>query len=102
RARAARLGVSQASATEALAVAVSGFDATYVHDGASKYPRPVRLRLPPAQRAGTDSLLALNVRGGEGQLVPLSELVTVRRGTWDGAIHHKDLLPVVYVTGDEA
>ena len=102
RARAARLGVSQASVAEALAVAVSGFDATYVHDGASKYPRPVRLRLPAAQQAGIDRLMDLRVRGGEGQLVPLSELVTVHRDTWDGAIHHKDLLPVVYVTGDEA
>ena len=102
RARAARLGVPQASVVEALAVTVSGLDATYVHDGASKYPRPVRLRLPVAQQAGIDRLMDLRVRGGEGQLVPLSELVTVHRDTWDGAIHHKDLLPVVYVTGDEA
>ena len=42
------------------------------------------------------------MRGADGQLVPLSELVTVQRAPWDGAIHHKDLLPVVYVTGDEA
>src|SRR5690606_17970826 len=42
------------------------------------------------------------VRGGEGQLVPLSALLDVREAHWDGAIHHKDLLPAVYVTGDEA
>ncbi len=102
RARAARLGVPQSAIADALAAAVSGLDATYVHDGASKYPRPVRLRLPVAEQADIQRLLALRVRGGEGQLVPLSELVTVERRAWDGAIHHKDLLPVVYVTGDEA
>ncbi|QOD90646.1 efflux RND transporter permease subunit [Lysobacter sp. CW239] len=102
RARAARLGVPQSAIAEALQAAVSGIDATYVHDGASKYPRPVRLRLPASEQAGMDRLLALQVRGGQGQLVPLSELVSVERGHWDGAIHHKDLLPVVYVTGDEA
>ncbi|MGV8940500.1 MAG: efflux RND transporter permease subunit [Lysobacter sp.] len=102
RTRAARLGVAQSTITEALQAAVSGIDATYVHDGASKYPRPVRLRLPASEQAGMERLLALQVRGGQGQLVPLSELVTVQRGTWDGAIHHKDLLPVVYVTADEA
>ena len=102
RARAARLGVPQSAIADALAAAVSGLDATYVHDGTSKYPRPVRLRLPASEQADIDRLLALRVRGGEGQLVPLSELVSVQRGTWDGAIHHKDLLPVVYVTGDEA
>ena len=102
RARAARLGVSQSAIADALAAAVSGLDATYVHDGTSKYPRPVRLRLPASDQSGIDRVLALQVRGGQGQLVPLSELVTVQRAPWDGAIYHKDLLPVVYVTGDEA
>ncbi|MFC7301782.1 efflux RND transporter permease subunit [Cognatiluteimonas weifangensis] len=102
RVRAARLGVPQAAVADALAAAVSGLDATYLHDGTSKYPRPVRLRLPAGDQATMQRLLALKVRGGQGQLVPLSELVDVRKAPWDGAIHHKDLLPVVYVTGDEA
>src|SRR5690606_2899477 len=102
RERAARLGVPQAAIADALAAAVSGLDATYVHDGASKYPRPVRLRLPAGDQAALHRLLALQVRGGDGQLVPLSALVQVRQAPWDAAIHHKDLLPVVYVTGDEA
>ncbi|MGV8931446.1 MAG: efflux RND transporter permease subunit [Luteimonas sp.] len=102
RARAARLGVPQSAIADALAAAVSGLDATYVHDGTSKYPRPVRLRLPVTEQADIARVLDVRVRGGQGQLVPLSQLVTVQRAPWDGAIHHKDLLPVVYVTGDEA
>ncbi len=102
RARATRLGVPQSTIADAVSAAVSGLDATYVHDGASKYARPVRLRLPAAEQGSLRRLLALKVRGGEGRLVPLSELVAVRNASWDGAIHHKDLLPVVYVTGDEA
>ena len=102
RARAARLGVAQSAIADALAAAVSGLDATYVHDGASKYPRPIRLRLPASDQSQMGRLLALHVRGGQNQLVPLSELVTVQRAAWDGAIQHKDMLPVVYVTGDEA
>jgi multidrug efflux pump subunit AcrB len=34
--------------------------------------------------------------------VPLAELVTVEPATLAQSIHHKDLLPVVYVTGDVA
>ncbi|KAF1710728.1 efflux RND transporter permease subunit [Pseudoxanthomonas sacheonensis] len=102
RVRAARLGVPQSAVADTLAAAVSGVDAAYVHDGASKYPRPVRLRLPVSEQTGIERLLALRVRGGSGQWVQLSELVSVRSAPWDGAIHHKDLLPVVYVTGDEA
>ncbi|MGE4367614.1 efflux RND transporter permease subunit [Thermomonas sp.] len=102
RERAARLGVPQSAIADAIAMAVSGLDATYVHDGASKYPRPVRLRLPAQDQAALSSLLALKVRGAQGQLVPLSELVRVVKTRWDGAIYHKDGLPVVYVTADEA
>ncbi|WP_256645613.1 efflux RND transporter permease subunit [Thermomonas paludicola] len=102
RERAARLGVPQSAIADAIAMGVSGLDATYVHDGASKYPRPVRLRLPAQDQASLTSLLALKVRGAQGQLVPLSELVRVEKATWDGAIQHKDGLPVVYVTADEA
>ena len=102
RDRATRLGVPQSAITEVLAAAVSGLDVTYVHDGTSKYPRPVRLRLPASDHASIERLLALRVRGGQGQLLPLAELVTVQRSPWDGAILHKDLLPVVYVTADEA
>ncbi|MGV8923721.1 MAG: efflux RND transporter permease subunit, partial [Thermomonas sp.] len=102
RVRAARLGVAQASVADAIAMAVSGSDATFIHDGASKYPRPVRVRLPAQDQASLDALLSVKVRGGQGQLVPLSELVRVERGTWDGMIQHKDGLPVVYAMADEA
>lgn len=102
RVRAARLGVPQSAIAETIAAGLSGLDATHVVDGGSKYPRPIRLRLPVADQASLDGLLALRVRGGSGQLVPLSELVQVRSTGWDGAIYHKDLLPVVYVMGDES
>jgi multidrug efflux pump subunit AcrB len=73
-----------------------------VQDGGSRYPKPVRLRTPIADQSGLDRLLALSVKGGQGQTVALSEVVKVERTQWDGAIHHKDLLPVVYVMCDEA
>jgi multidrug efflux pump subunit AcrB len=102
RARAAHLGIGQASIAQTLQLALSGFDATYLRDGASKYAVPLRLRLPVGDQASMDALLALRVRAGDGGLVPVSELVQVQRVGWEGAILHKDLLPVVYVTGDEA
>ncbi len=102
RDRAARLGVTQAQIAQTLAMAVSGFDATYLRDGASKYPLPVRLRLPAGDQASLDQLLALRVRAGDGRLVPLSEVVRVERDVWEPAIHHKDMLPVVHVSADEA
>ncbi len=102
RVRAARLGISQQAIADALALGVGGRDVTFLRDGASKYPVPVRLRLPAGDQASLEQLLTLRVRGGDGRLVPVSEVVTVERLPWEPVIYHKDLLPVVYVTGDEA
>jgi multidrug efflux pump subunit AcrB len=102
RVRAARLGVSQAAIVETLGAAIAGTDVAFIQDGHSRYPHPVRLRVAAAEQASLPALLALRVRATNGRLVPLADLVSVERSSWDGAIHHKDLLPVVYVTGDEA
>ncbi len=102
RERAARLGISQAQIAQALSAGVSGVDATFLRDGASKYPVPVRLRLPAGEQARLEALLALRIRSADGRLLPLSEVVRVERTGWESAIFHKDLLPVVYVMADEA
>src|SRR5690606_2288477 len=100
RVRAARLGVSQADIADTIAAGLSGLDASHLIDGSSKSPRPSRLRRPVADQATLDGVLALRVRGGDGQLVPLSELVQPRTRAWDGASHHKDLLPPGYLMAD--
>lgn len=102
RARAARLGLDQASIAQVLRTALSGDDATYLMDGHTRYAVPVRLRLPTGDQAAIDQLLAISVRASNGSLVPLSEVVEVREASWEKAIYHKDLLPYATVTGDDA
>ena len=102
RAKAALLGVSQAPAMESLATALAGADATYVHSGRERDPIAVRLELGSADKRGLQQALALPVRATTGALVPLSEVVTISEMPWDATIYHKDLLPVVFVTGDMA
>jgi multidrug efflux pump subunit AcrB len=102
RNKAALLGVSQSSVVQALQAALSGEDVAYVRDGYQKYPLPVRLELPVADKSELDSLLMLRVAGHGGTLVPLAEVVTVHESEWEQTIYHKDLLPVVFVTGDMA
>jgi multidrug efflux pump subunit AcrB len=100
RARAARLGVDQAEVAQALAAALGGLDATYVHVGAETYPIPVRLELDVPDKADLASVLSLRVRSRSGALVPLSEVTTIEHRAWDEAIYHKDLLPLAWVTAD--
>ncbi|MFT3663828.1 efflux RND transporter permease subunit [Piscinibacter sp.] len=100
RQRAETLGIPVAVIAQTVHAALSGADASYLHDGHSKYPVPVRLQLPAEQQFGLDALLALPLRAAGGPLVPLSELVRVERGVIDKPLHTKDLQPVVYVLGD--
>jgi multidrug efflux pump subunit AcrB len=102
RARAARLGLDQASIAQVLRTALSGDDATYLMDGHAKYAVPIRLRLDAGDQAAMSQLLALRVRAQGGALVPLSEVVSVQPANWEKAIYHKDLLPYATVTGDDA
>ena len=102
RQKAALLGVTQAQIAQTLSTGLVGSDVTFVHAGRERYPIPVRLELSSADRSSVSRLLALEIRSADGAHVPISELVHVRSAAWNGAIYHKDLLPVAYVTGDMA
>ncbi|WP_227506095.1 efflux RND transporter permease subunit [Marinobacter psychrophilus] len=102
RDRAARLGVSQQQVVTALQTALGGSGVSYLHDDHAKYPVPIRVILSDANKARPAALLSLNLRSRDGGLVPLASIVDIREADWQGAIYHKDLLPVTYVTADMA
>jgi multidrug efflux pump subunit AcrB len=102
QAKAALLGVSARDVVETMRMGLLGDDVTPIHDGHSKYEVPVRIELPPERQGHLDELLKLALRTTSGALVPLSEVVKVVKNERDRPIYHKDLLPVVYVVGDEA
>ena len=102
RSRAAHLGISQSEVTAAVTTALGGEDVTYLHTGHAKYPIPVRLELPVAGKGSLDDILGIKLRSRSGRLVPIGEVADIHRVNWDASIYHKDLLPVVYVTGDMA
>src|SRR5690606_4056547 len=85
-----------------LRAALAGHDAIWLMDGRSRTAVPIRLRLPAADQAGLDHLLALRVRGTGGALVPLSEIVRVQDGARQHAVFRKDLLPYAWVSADDA
>ena len=100
QAKAALMGVSQADIVAVVRLGLAGEDVTPVHGGDNKYEIPVRIQLPANSQSSVETLLKLKVRSRDGRLVPVSELVEVRPTTRDQVLYRKDLLPVVYVTGD--
>jgi multidrug efflux pump subunit AcrB len=102
QAKAALAGVALRDVVETMRMGLAGADVTPLHDGVSKYEVPVRVTLPAERRGELAEFLKLTLRAPSGALVPLSELVTAVENQRDRPIHHKDLLPVVYVVGDHA
>ncbi len=102
RQKAARLGVSQMEIARALYTALHGEDVSYLHSHTAKYPTPVRLELPDADKMDPQQVLLLRVRSQSGALVPIKDLVRIEEIRQEQTIYHKDLLPVVYVMGDGA
>ena len=102
RGKAALLGVSQDTIAAAIDTVLRGEDVVFLHGKGIKYAVPIRVEFPVALKNKMDSVLALRVRSQSGDLVPMSELVSVKETTREYSIQHKDLLPVVYVMGDMA
>ena len=101
RERAAQAGVSQESIIQTLKTGLSGMHVGILHDEHSR-PTAIVLGLPPDYQGSPDALLRLPVRAADGAMTPIGELVREIHTTREQPIHHKDLLPVQYVTADMA
>ena len=100
--KAALNGVSAAQVAATLRIAIDGMNVGLAHQPQEKEDVPIVLRLPRAERSSVNDLTEVKVIGLRGNLVSLGELVRVEEQAADQSIYHKNLMPVVYVTGDVA
>jgi multidrug efflux pump subunit AcrB len=102
RAKAAMNGVSPEQVAATLRLAVEGEAVGLLHQPKAKEDVSIVLRLPVEDRSRIEALAQLRLAGRHGNQVPLGELVRVEEETGEKSIYHKNLMPVVYVTGDVA
>ncbi len=111
--KAALHGISAATISQTLKIAVDGENVDLLHQPAEKEDVNIRLELPRSAKTTPEELLALRVRSGDANvlpepgasdspLVPLRELVKVEHVTVEKSLYHKNLMPVIYVIGDVA
>ncbi|MFO1485663.1 MAG: efflux RND transporter permease subunit [Verrucomicrobiaceae bacterium] len=111
--KAALHGISAATISQTLKIAVDGETVDLLHQPAEKEDVNIRLELPRSAKTTPEELLALRVRSGDANalpepgasgspLVPLRELVKVEQVTVEKSRYHKNLMPVTYVIGDVA
>jgi multidrug efflux pump subunit AcrB len=95
-------GISSEQISNTLHIAVAGMGGGLLHQPTEKEDVLLFLRLPRDERSSVESLKQIKVAGQKGNLVSLGELVHVEKMLVDKSIYHKNLMPVVYVTGDVA
>lgn len=98
-------GVDPDRARKVIAASIGGETAGLLHDVNSREDVPIIVRLPLARRASVSELAAIPVRGNAqsgGKAVALGQVASVEQAMAPPAIYHKNMLPVVYVTGDMA
>jgi multidrug efflux pump subunit AcrB len=100
--KAAQLGVSVATVSQAIQMAVQGVHAGYLRDEHSRSLTPVVLKLQPGVIADWQQLALLPIPTQQGSTVALSEVTTRIKTERENTIYRKDLRPVVFVTADLA
>ena len=95
-------GVTAEQVSNTLRMAVQGMGGGLLHQPTEKEDVIIFLRLPRDERSSVEDLKRIKVSGQKGNLVPLGELVRVEMVPSDKSIYHKNLMPIVYVTGDVA
>ena len=101
--KAALHGIHAEAVARTLRIALGGETVGRLHLPREQEAVDIVVDVPRTERTGISDLLALRLPDSTGQaLVPLGELVRVETTVEDRSIHHKNLLPVIYVTGDVA
>ncbi len=100
--KAALTGVSPGQIDATLRLALSGLNAGLLHQPRSAEDIDIVVQLPRAQRSSIAQLEGIRVMSSRGSLVPLGTLVRIEQTIAPKSIYHKNLMPVVYITGDIA
>ncbi|HEY6842643.1 MAG TPA: efflux RND transporter permease subunit, partial [Thermoanaerobaculia bacterium] len=99
--KAALSGIAPQQIDATLRLALSGMPAGLMHNNAEEGV-PIVVQVPRALRTSIGQLKSLRVQSPSGTLVPLGTLVSIEEVIAPKSIFHKNLMPVVYVTGDVA
>ncbi len=101
QAEARRIGTNPADVARTVAASMTGASAGLLHDPAAAEPIPIRVRLADSTVGSVGELSGLPIATPQGAR-RLGTLATLDSVDAEVPIFHKNLRPVVYVTGDVA
>lgn len=102
RTKAALHGLSEADVARAVRAAFAGEPLTSLRRPDDVQPTQVVARLPRAERRAWRDLERLYVPAADGSMIPIGEVGRIEVGAIEQPRRHKNLRPLVYVTGETA
>lgn len=97
--------ISEGEITRTVRMGMKGVPIDLFHQPRDKEAINIILEMPRSMRTSTEALMNIGMRSAmnpQAPLVPLRELVKVEEVPVEQPIYHKNLKPVIYVTGDVA
>ena len=95
-------GITPEGIARCVRMAMDGLPVGTVHLPGERTPLMIVARLPEEKRYHPEDMLKVYVRSMDGQMVSLAELGRLEDEIQESTIYHKNLRPVVYVTGETA
>lgn len=102
RTKAALSGVSADMVSKTMFMALKGMNTGILHTGSDRENVEIFLRLPETNRNSLDFVKDIQIISMNGESVPLSELVSIKKVIKDKPVYHKNLMPSIFVIGDVA
>lgn len=100
RERLAWHGLAETSVLDTLDWALNKRVVGLAHLPTEREPTPIVLETPRAFRSDASALGRLRLANRQGSAVAIDEVARLEAGTAERPLYHKNLMPVVYVTGD--
>lgn len=96
------VGISAEHITQTVAMALRGYPISRLHQDREINEVPIILQLPEADRSGLDELGKVYVQSPHGFMIPVTDLVTVKKENLEPSIHRKNQRNVLYVLAEVA
>ncbi len=102
REKAALHGIDTKAILDTLKAAVGGTTPASLHLERERHPLWIKVILPREKRSNMVAVSNIPVRSASGALIPLGEIAHIEKTKNQPPIYHKNMEPVVYVTGEMA
>ncbi len=100
--KAALNGIATSQVVQTMNFALSGMEVSQLYQEKEQDQIDISLQLPENERSSLDDLKKINILSQNGQMIPIGDIINIRKSLKDKSIYRKNQKRVIYVTADVA